>query len=642
MANVKRRLNAPKSARKNVSKRRMNNGCTKKKLRSLRSVTDDQITNGIMSSETEPRIAKKHNNKASNIDDEMTLVTPHENYNFLHKLNTKLNLNKTSGVRTTRQSKQPDINTPELPGLMKTKTNHLRSTKFLKIMDNVIKNELGITSKLKKTNSSSKTRVNNNNKSEIVNQNNKVEKYTKQPEKNYKTTSQIKKTATVVSVHLPEAPENVPPVPVKSNEQQITLVNFADEPKALSPPPLRKKGRPKKNPEIEKTPVKQKQATHTNSVYHSQLLFECDYCNKIFNRKHSLVRHVYLHLGRKPHSCPVCPKKFRILKNMKNHMDRDHCVPNVDENTETYSCNICDKPFLTKENLKLHLTSHAKGENSFKCIYCDKKFSYQLLLIQHEKKHLVTGKYLCTLCDVKFNSRDKLYVHVKSHLKLTDYICQYCGREFLRANSMKRHVQTMHRGRTIQCPICNKNLKGHLTEHMRTHDNKRPHKCPDCGKLFAQSTQLKVHRRGHTGYRPYSCRICDRPFSHSNALMLHLRRHTGEKPFPCAECPMSFSQLPHMKAHMSKIHGKVNPYKCLKCYDYFKLKKDLLVHKKICKGTGFDTDLYGDERPDRDGSQGDFEVVPVESTMTLSRMRFLLALLLTMIASKEKLKYLGA
>lgn len=652
MANVKRRVKAPKSAPKTVPKKKQTHGRAKKGLKSLQSTVE------VVSTEIESNVEDPGNVDKWKADNNLLFLTPDEKVKYFlqngHNLNDSFDVpNSVKSGRAKKlkmnASKTVSASTKsfDIAGPIKTKSGRLKNSKYkyLKLMDNILQSEFGIIpgNKHKTTPKravSSHNGVNNNNDTEITNQNKTTSVNNKTNHQKGKSSERIKKnTSESVSPSIVNSPQELKcnSDDTVNNEQPTLLANDTKDPKQS---PVGK-SKQKTSQECEQSPTKTKQASTGNGVALTAL-FECDYCNKIFNRKHSLVRHIYLHLGRKPHMCPVCPKTFRILKNMKVHIDRDHCVHKVDDSAEAFSCDVCDKPFLTKENLTLHLRSHVKGENMFKCIYCDKKFSYQLLLVQHEKKHLVTGKYQCTLCDMKYNSRDKLYVHIKSHLKLNDYICQYCGREFLRSNSMKRHIQTMHVGRTIQCPICNKKLKGHLTEHMRTHDKKRPHECPDCGKNFTQSTQLKVHRRGHTGSRPYMCRICERPFSHSNALMLHLRRHTGEKPFPCAECPMSFSQLPHMKAHMSKIHGKENPYKCLKCQGYFKLKKDLLVHKKTCTGTGFDSDLYGDNACADASRDEDGVYVPAESTMTLSRMRFLLALLLTMIATKEKLKYLGA
>ncbi|CAF4865343.1 unnamed protein product [Pieris macdunnoughi] len=360
------------------------------------------------------------------------------------------------------------------------------------------------------------------------------------------------------------------------------------------------------------------------TIFTNGQLFICDYCNKEFNTRASIRRHLFLHDKVTSYSCPQCKKYFSNHLYLAAHTKRQH--PNWEKH---FMCNICDRPYLLKSNLKLHLASHSRNEKMFKCIYCKEKFADQYLLIDHEKQHLVDGKYLCIICETAFDCRNRLTFHYRSHLKVKDFVCQHCGKEFLRMNSVRRHVQVCHSGHRLQCKICKKYLKGHLSEHMRTHDKNRPHECPDCGQRFTQSTQLTVHRRSHTGVRPYTCRICQRPFSHSNALMLHIRRHTGEKPFSCAMCPISFSQLPHMKAHMCKIHGKEDPYRCQNCKQFFKLKVGLEEHLKSCIKTK--KGLEAVEKEDLNG----------ESPAQLSRMRFLLALLLTMIATKEKLKILG-
>lgn len=414
-----------------------------------------------------------------------------------------------------------------------------------------------------------------------------------------------------------------------STAEESVVINISDESSKDDQTDLKKKKVRKNSKLTKKSPRKDKRKSRKPK----KGLFICDYCQKQFDTKSSIRRHMYLHLHFKTYPCTQCNKVFGKQLYLTAHVTRQH--PNWERH---YMCNVCDKNFLLKENLAVHLASHSSTETMFKCIYCKEKFSKQTDLVQHEKQHLVSGRYDCIICEQSYDSRNKLSMHFKSHLRVKDFICQHCGKEFLRLNSMRRHVQICHGGMRIQCPICKKFLRGHLSEHMRTHEKKRPHKCPDCGQCFTQSTQLTVHKRSHTGARPYPCRICDRPFSHSNALMLHIRRHTGEKPFDCAMCPLSFSQLPHMKAHMRKIHGKENPYRCKKCQQFFKLKIELENHTKNCKFG--EKELSFEEKLQASVQVEEEEVV--ESVMSLSRMRFLLALLFTMIATKEKLKYLGA
>lgn len=389
----------------------------------------------------------------------------------------------------------------------------------------------------------------------------------------------------------------------------------------------------KRNKLNDKT-VKTKQVTLSNGLVLTLALFQCDYCQKMFSSKASLRRHMYIHLNLQPHRCKKCSKKFRYKMHLDNHINKHHKELH---NIEPMLCQICDKEFLLQENLELHLSTHIKNENSFKCVYCDKKFSYHLLLTQHEKQHLLTGKYQCSVCQLSFDSINRLKFHMKTHLKIKDYICQHCGKEFLRMNSLRRHVQICHSGHRLQCPVCKKKLKGHLTEHMRTHKQARPHKCDQCERRFTQSTQLNVHRRSHTGERPFVCKICNIKFTHSNTLMMHIRRHTGEKPFQCTICPLSFSQLPHMKTHLIKIHKQDTPYKCSKCDEFFKMKKQVDHHQSNCK-VG-ERELTFEEKIQ---ASVQYEEVKIDNPMNISRMRYLIALLLTMVANEKSLKFLGA
>lgn len=605
----------------------MKKNCRKRKTRSTdpkgaatRSKTESKILKGKSSAKSSPAQAAKKYSKALEKDVQSPVssvekrvlgnsLTPEDRVALLLQNGHLMKEKFVKPVKPVESKK--DL--PMDKGIIISKSGRIKkkSIDHLKYFDNILKSELMITDTPKmKAKRPSYEGINNNNSDGISDQN--------------KSESDSTDYLNGTKPHKKDKH--------KSHKHDKESNNTPE--KSLKRKHVKKSKKIDETPEeTVRKPSKRKQVTLSNGVVLTLDLFQCDYCKKSFSNKSSLRRHIFMHLDIKPYACHHCCKKFRQRCNLQVHLIRKHAK----RANQTYVCEHCDKPFVLKENLALHLSSHVKSENSFRCVFCEKRFSHHLLLAQHEKQHLVCGRFQCSICNMSYDCRSRLSVHVKSHLNIKDFVCQYCGKEFLRPNSIRRHVEICHGGYRIQCPICNKKLKGHLTEHLRTHEKKRPHQCPECGQKFTQSTQLTVHKRSHTGARPYPCRICDRPFSHSNALMLHIRRHTGERPFDCAMCPISFSQLPHMKAHMRKIHGKTEAYKCLKCKEFFKLKVQLESHSKLC--TVGDKELSFEEKIQASVMS---QAPEVESPMTLTRMRFLLALLLTMIASKDKLKVLGA
>lgn len=522
-----------------------------------------------------------------------------------------------------------------------------KSKDNLKMFDDILKSELLIVNKGNKRRKKQKempTKVgaNNNNYQdlEFVSNNNKSDKDNKESDKPRKTTrrSKTKDEENKQARKSAKTKDSCKRSSTSNQKDDMPNISSIDNNKDN---PIKSPKKTKTNKSIEdpalddNDEINEGSSPIINDIYTDDVfIFQCDTCKKTFKTKSRLCDHICNeHLNNRPFACNYCPKRFKQFCNLQVHLVKKHYE--LTQFPEKFICDLCNNSFLIKENLSLHLSNHTKGVGFYKCAFCVKKFSNHYYLTEHEKHHLKNSIYKCAICKHRFSRRSKLITHVREHLNVKDFVCQYCGRGFLRPGSIKRHVEVCHSGFRIQCPICCKKLKGHLTEHLRTHEKSRPHKCPDCGQRFTQSTQLTVHRRSHTGAKPYLCRICDQKFTHSNAMLLHFRRHTGEKPFPCPMCPFSFVQLPHMKAHMMKIHGRTMTYKCTKCKQFFKFKKHLDNHVKLCKTDS--KELTIEEKMELS-----IKAPEMDSFMNLSRMRFLLALLLTMVASKSKLKCLGA
>ena len=50
----------------------------------------------------------------------------------------------------------------------------------------------------------------------------------------------------------------------------------------------------------------------------------CSYCGKVCGSKSDLRRHIRIHTGEHPFSCPICPRRFTRNENLKFHIVRFH------------------------------------------------------------------------------------------------------------------------------------------------------------------------------------------------------------------------------------------------------------------------------------------------------------------------------
>lgn len=357
--------------------------------------------------------------------------------------------------------------------------------------------------------------------------------------------------------------------------------------------------------------------------------YKCETCQKRFLGNNDLRKHQRIHTNERPYICQQCNKCFRQAGSLKNHVVSQHSSGL--QNPEIFICWHCQKVFPIKERLRLHLRIHT-GDKPYRCKLCPKAFARGGQLVQHTRTHTGSRPYICNECDSSFTCSANLKLHLKRHQEIRDFVCDVCGKTFFRRDALKKHLNCFHANvKAFHCKICHKMLKGHLPQHMRTHQKDKPHGCGHCGATFAQRSQLTVHQRIHSGEKPYRCQVCWKAFAHSTALKLHTRRHTGEKPFICMLCDsIAFSQLPHLKKHMLCIHKTNKPYVCPYCKSFHKTKNDLEKHILCCT---LHKSIPVDAPKVEEGE--------VEPPMAVEKMRLLLAILLKKISAPDRLEELG-
>ncbi|MBO9481875.1 C2H2-type zinc finger protein [Salinisphaera sp. G21_0] len=189
--------------------------------------------------------------------------------------------------------------------------------------------------------------------------------------------------------------------------------------------------------------------------------FQCNKCEKRFDRKKNLARHIRVHNGEKPYKCKVCKKNFSRGSNLKVHA-RTH------NGQRPYKCDNCDKRFLHRSDLKKHIRIHT-GEKPYKCEVCKMSFSIATSLTNHTRKHTGERPYKCKVCDKSFRLATSLLKHKSTHTGEKAFKCEVCEKSFalkaylIRHQKTKRHLQkqaqlssTKPSGNTGRCPLAGK------------------------------------------------------------------------------------------------------------------------------------------------------------------------------------------
>ncbi|KAM6995346.1 zinc finger protein ZFAT [Tautogolabrus adspersus] len=219
---------------------------------------------------------------------------------------------------------------------------------------------------------------------------------------------------------------------------------------------------------------------NAHNLHQSKLkIYSCEFCNKIFKFRHTLMSHLRTHTQEKPFQCPHCDYASAIKGNLNVHL-RKHTG-------EKFSCPHCPFTCLSQGHLKVHI----------------------------ERVHLKVKQH-CSFCQSKYSDVKNLLKHMEERHNLKDPAVQQSYQTFrLKTRQVLRQL-------LYYCPTCNRRFKNKLEQerHLLVHGPLRPFACLLCDHAATKMSALAAHVRKHLFL--YVCCVCDRKFVSSLTLKSHL------------------------------------------------------------------------------------------------------------------------
>ncbi|XP_065077889.1 zinc finger protein 768-like [Ochlerotatus camptorhynchus] len=263
----------------------------------------------------------------------------------------------------------------------------------------------------------------------------------------------------------------------------------------------------------------------------------------------------------------LTPEGF--VKRSRGRPPREGGCPNQDRTEYRFQCQFCDARFKAAINLKLHTNTHT-GERPYKCQLCDKSFAHPSNLSVHTKLHTQERvkregvqsekKFQCPYCHTLFALAFQLKIHINTHTGQKPYVCKNCGKGFAQPSNLHVHIKKH----------CHKRVEFHAQQGQSEHHPPPTHLPPQ--QLHHQQQQhlpqhyQPIHMQHHpviplssqpqlpppppSSHHQQHSPHLQTPHTSDPSAVSHPPQHTVEHPEPVPE-------QPHQQLHQE--HQETGP-----------------------------------------------------------------------------------
>lgn len=223
----------------------------------------------------------------------------------------------------------------------------------------------------------------------------------------------------------------------------------------------------------------------------------------------------------------LTPEGF--VKRSRGRPPREGGCPNQDRTEYRFQCQFCDARFKAAINLKLHTNTHT-GERPYKCQLCDKSFAHPSNLSVHTKLHTQERvkresvqsekKFQCPYCHTLFALAFQLKIHINTHTGQKPYVCKNCGKGFAQPSNLHVHIKKHCHKRVEYQDQHSQNDQHHAPEHLAP-QSAHHHNLPLPLQHFNPPPVVPPHSQSSPSHQPHSPVLQNSPPTDQGSTLNH-------------------------------------------------------------------------------------------------------------------------